>query len=191
MTISIRLFGQLSFEDGEQVLGPRDFGGVKPKQLLELLLRGHGAPVSNTGSPTASGASACRRTSRRHSRRTCRCCGARSVPRPRARRHRAGAYRLALDQVELDVDAFDELLERAQPRARAMRARSSRTRSRWRRAARRSPMSRMPTGLPLFAVTTTGRCWRCWSRRPSRRSRPSTPMRARQSDAALRPRLLP
>ena len=46
MTISIRLFGQLSFEDGEQVLGPRDFGGVKPKQLLELLLCGHGAPVS-------------------------------------------------------------------------------------------------------------------------------------------------
>jgi len=114
MTISIRLFGQLSFEDGEQVLGPRDFGGVKPKQLLELLLCGHGAPVSkdrladglwgerlpqNVEATLETYVSVLRRSLGTRGRELV-------VTEPRA-------YRFALDQVELDVDAFDELLERA------------------------------------------------------------------------------
>src|SRR5262245_45797860 len=39
----IRLFGTLEIEDGGRVLGPRDLGGTRPKQVLELLLaaRGH------------------------------------------------------------------------------------------------------------------------------------------------------
>ena len=114
MTISIRLFGQLSFEVGEQVLGPRGFGGVKPKQLLELLLCGHGAPVSkdrladglwgerlpqNVEATLETYVSVLRRSLGTRGRELV-------VTEPRA-------YRFALDQVELDVDAFDELLERA------------------------------------------------------------------------------
>ncbi|GMQ85244.1 MAG: hypothetical protein BMS9Abin07_0810 [Acidimicrobiia bacterium] len=41
----IRLFGPLSVTIGERHLGPRDFDGVKPKQLLEILLIGRGNPV--------------------------------------------------------------------------------------------------------------------------------------------------
>lgn len=41
----IRLFGPLSVTIGERRLGPRDFDGVKPKQLLEILLIGRGNPV--------------------------------------------------------------------------------------------------------------------------------------------------
>ena len=43
----IRLFGSLSIDDGERRLGPADLGGVRPKQVLEILLaaRGHRVPV--------------------------------------------------------------------------------------------------------------------------------------------------
>ena len=41
----IRLFGPLSVTIGDRSLGPRDFGGVKPKQLFEILLIGRGSPV--------------------------------------------------------------------------------------------------------------------------------------------------
>jgi len=114
MTISIRLFGPFSFEDGEQVLGPRDFGGVKPKQLLELLLCGHGAPVSKDrladglwGERLPRNVEATLETYVSVLRRSL---GARGrelvVTEPRA-------YRFALDQVELDVDEFDALIDRA------------------------------------------------------------------------------
>src|SRR3954447_9561786 len=114
MTISIRLFGRLSVEHGEQVLGPRDFGGVKPKQLLELLLLGHGLPVSkdrlaeglwgerlprNVEATLETYVSVLRRSLGDRKRELV-------VTEPRA-------YRFALDQVELDTDEFDELLERA------------------------------------------------------------------------------
>src|SRR5512147_2276368 len=43
----IRLFGTLSIEEGGRTIGPRDLGGVRPKQVLEILLaaRGHRVPV--------------------------------------------------------------------------------------------------------------------------------------------------
>jgi DNA-binding response OmpR family regulator len=44
-TVRVRLFGPLSVTIGDRSLGPRDFGGVKPKQLLEILLIGRGSPV--------------------------------------------------------------------------------------------------------------------------------------------------
>ena len=46
MTVAVRLFGQLSYDDGTRELGPRDFGGVKPKQLFVLLLCTPGDQVS-------------------------------------------------------------------------------------------------------------------------------------------------
>ena len=43
----IRLFGPLAIEHGARTLGPRDLGGARPKQVLEILLaaRGHRVPV--------------------------------------------------------------------------------------------------------------------------------------------------
>src|SRR5271167_3424429 len=36
--VSVRLFGPLAVDVAGASLGPRDFGGVKPKQVLEVLL---------------------------------------------------------------------------------------------------------------------------------------------------------
>lgn len=44
--IDIRLFGPLCLSGGTVRLGPRDFGGVKPKQILEILLLNRGRPVA-------------------------------------------------------------------------------------------------------------------------------------------------
>lgn len=41
----IAIFGAISVEIGDRTLGPKDFGGVKPKQLFEILLIGRGNPV--------------------------------------------------------------------------------------------------------------------------------------------------
>jgi hypothetical protein len=54
----IHLFGSLLLELGERRLGPRDFGGVKPKQVLEILLAARGRPVPKDRlAPTSSGVS--------------------------------------------------------------------------------------------------------------------------------------
>jgi DNA-binding SARP family transcriptional activator len=44
--VTVALFGDIQVTDGERRLGPRDFGGVKPKQVLEVLLSARGRPVS-------------------------------------------------------------------------------------------------------------------------------------------------
>ena len=114
MTVSVRLFGQLSFDDGTRELGPRDFGGVKPKQLFELLLCEHGRPVSkdrladglwgerlprNVEATLETYVSVLRRSLGERGRELV-------VTEPRA-------YRLAIDLVKLDVLEFDALLDRA------------------------------------------------------------------------------
>ena len=45
-TVYVRMFGSLCIELGDVVLGPRDLGGVKPKQLFEILLLARGTHVS-------------------------------------------------------------------------------------------------------------------------------------------------
>ncbi len=47
-TIHIRTFGALSIVSDQGSLGPRDLGGVKPKQVFELLLLAKGRPVSKS-----------------------------------------------------------------------------------------------------------------------------------------------
>jgi DNA-binding SARP family transcriptional activator len=114
MTIAVRLFGQLSFDDGTRELGPRDFGGVKPKQIFEQLLCEHGRPVSkdrladglwgerlprNVEATLETYVSVLRRSLGERGRDLI-------VTEPRA-------YRLAIELVELDVLEFDALLDRA------------------------------------------------------------------------------
>jgi DNA-binding SARP family transcriptional activator len=42
----VRLFGALEVESGQRVFGPRDFEGIKPKQMFELLVLARGGLVS-------------------------------------------------------------------------------------------------------------------------------------------------
>src|SRR5882757_324230 len=43
--IDIQIFGPLAVGAGGRWIGPRDFGGVKPKQVLEILLAARRQPV--------------------------------------------------------------------------------------------------------------------------------------------------
>ena len=43
--LTIRLFGPIAVQHGERTLGPRDFGGSRPKQVLEILLAARGGWV--------------------------------------------------------------------------------------------------------------------------------------------------
>lgn len=43
--VAVRLFGPLTLDVNGGRLGPRDFGGVKPKQVLEVLLVRRGRAV--------------------------------------------------------------------------------------------------------------------------------------------------
>ncbi len=113
----IRLFGALAIDDGPRTLGPGDLGGARPKQVLEILLaaRGHRVPTERIAEllwgerrPKDVGASVHTFVSvlRRHL----------ADDRHRARRlvvTEAEAYRSAADLVELDLDRFGELIERA------------------------------------------------------------------------------
>jgi DNA-binding SARP family transcriptional activator len=115
--VIVRLFGALEIVDGDRVLGPRDLGGARPKQVLEILLaaRGHHVPTDRlaellwgTGRPEDVNGSIQTFISvlRRHL----------VTDRELARRivvTEAEAYRIATDTIQLDLDRFDELLERS------------------------------------------------------------------------------
>ena len=105
----IRLLGPLSIEEGSRSLGPRDLGGVRPKQVLQILLaaRGHRVPTDRLaelvwGDDRPHNAAGSLQTFvsvlRRH-----------LTP----DRERAEAYRFATELVALDLDCFDKLLERS------------------------------------------------------------------------------
>jgi DNA-binding SARP family transcriptional activator len=113
----VRLFGPLMIDDGTRTLGARDLGGVRPKQVLEILLAARGHRVStdrladqlwgdsrpdNWVGSIQTFISVLRR---------------RLAPeRARARElviTESEAYRFATNLVVLDLDRFDELLERS------------------------------------------------------------------------------
>jgi DNA-binding SARP family transcriptional activator len=113
----IRLFGSLSIDDGACRLGPRDLGGARPKQILEILLaaRGHVVPTDRLAElvwgdqrprNVASSLQTFVSMLRRHL----------AADRERARAlvvTEPEAYRFATELVALDLDRFDELLERS------------------------------------------------------------------------------
>ncbi|HZC75183.1 MAG TPA: BTAD domain-containing putative transcriptional regulator, partial [Gaiellaceae bacterium] len=115
--LAIRLLGPLVIEDGERTLGPRDLGGMRPKQVLEILLmaRGHHVPTDRLAELLWAGerpqdAAGSLQTFVSTLRR-------RLVPdRERARElivTETEAYRVATALVDLDLDRFDELVERS------------------------------------------------------------------------------
>lgn len=113
----IRLFGPLSIESAGHTIGPGELGGVRPKQVLEILLmaRGHRVPTDRIaelvwGSERPQNVPGSLQTFvstlRRHL----------DPDRERARAlvvTESEAYRFATELVSLDLDRFDELLERS------------------------------------------------------------------------------
>jgi DNA-binding SARP family transcriptional activator len=116
--MQISVFGYLSVHDRGRELGPGDFGGRKPKQLLELLLLARGRAVNKevlsealwpTNEPKNVAATldtyVC--VLRQHL----------FTDRLTARRFLVtmpSAYRLVCDHLELDLDRFDALTRRAE-----------------------------------------------------------------------------
>ncbi len=113
----IRLFGPLQIEEGGRTLGPRDLGGTRPKQVLEMLLmeRGRRVPVDRLAErlwpderpgSVAGSLQTFVSVLRRHL----------TADRERARAlvvTEPEAYRMDTGLIELDLDRFDELLERS------------------------------------------------------------------------------
>lgn len=114
---AIRLFGPIAVVSGERSLGPGDFGGARPKQVLEILLaaRGRAVPVDGMaemlwGERLPGNFLASIQTFvsalRRHL----------GVDATFARElvvTERGAYRFATERATIDLDRFDDLLERA------------------------------------------------------------------------------
>ena len=115
--LNIDLLGAIDVRGGSARLGARDFGGVKPKQVLEILLLARGRPVpkdrladmlwgealpKNVGGALETYVSVLRR---------------RLAPEGR-RGHELvitepDAYRFAVEEIDLDLDRFDRLLIKA------------------------------------------------------------------------------
>jgi DNA-binding SARP family transcriptional activator len=113
----VRLFGPLAIDDGLNTLGAADLGGVRPKQVLEILLAARGHRVSTDrlaellwGETRPDKWAGSIQTFVSVLRRRLTSDG------KRARElviTEAGAYRFATQLVDLDLDRFDELLERS------------------------------------------------------------------------------
>src|SRR6201996_156349 len=114
---AISLFGSIAVRHGDRTLGPRDFGGSRPKQVLEILLAARGALVpvdrmadmlwgeqlpENIAGSVQTFVSVLRR----------RLCADAGCARELVVTER-GAYRFAVEHAEIDLDRFDRLLARA------------------------------------------------------------------------------
>jgi DNA-binding SARP family transcriptional activator len=114
--LAVRMLGPLQV-DGARRLGPRDFGGIKPRQLLEILLAARGRAVPKErlaellwGDAQPRDAFATLETYVSGLRRRL---GQTAASSDGLVVTETGAYRFAVDRVELDLDRFDELLDRA------------------------------------------------------------------------------
>jgi DNA-binding SARP family transcriptional activator len=127
--LRVHLFGSIRVEDGERALGVRDFGGVKPKQILEILLvaRGRSVPKDRLADmlwgeslPRNVAGALDTYVSLVRGR-----LGGRGDPR---RGHRLivtepEAYRFRAEEINLDLDGMDELVRRADAASGAERRR--------------------------------------------------------------------
>lgn len=117
--MEISAFGPLLVRDGERVLGPRDLGGVKPRQVLELLLLARGHLVCTDMIATALWPEGEEPRNVVATLNTYVCVLRHGMFDDQAQARRVivtepGAYRLALEEVSLDLDRFDDLLLRAE-----------------------------------------------------------------------------
>lgn len=113
----VRLFGPLEIHDGTRRLGPRDLGGTRPKQVLEILIAagGHRVPTDRLiellwGENLPQNAAGSVQTFVSVLRRRL------TSDRELARRlviTETEAYRFATDLIDVDLDRFDELVERS------------------------------------------------------------------------------
>jgi DNA-binding SARP family transcriptional activator len=116
-TLAVQLFGPLVVANGERRLGPGDFSGVKPKQVLEILLAARGRRVpkdrlaemlwsrdlpQNVTAALATYVSVMRRA-----------LAATGRPGRDLVVTETEAYRFAVENAEVDLDRFDRILERA------------------------------------------------------------------------------
>ena len=125
--MEISMFGPLQVREGDRVLGPRDLGGVKPRQVLELLLlaRAHGVHRRDRDGALAGGGEPRNVVATLN---TYVCVLRHSMFDDQAHARRVivtgpGAYRLALEEVDLDLDRFDDLLLQAERAPRQERIR--------------------------------------------------------------------
>src|SRR3954469_15269625 len=115
--VAISLFGPLAIREGTRSLGDRDLGGARPKQVLEILLAARGRRVPSDrladllwGEHLPKHAAAALQTFVSVLRRRL------SPDRRRTRElvvTEPEAYRFAVELVDLDLDRFDELLDRS------------------------------------------------------------------------------
>jgi DNA-binding SARP family transcriptional activator len=114
---SIRMLGPIRVDHGTRTLGPRDFGGIKPKQIFEILLAARGRAVFKDqladwlwGEDLPQNVSGALETHvsvlRRNLEPGCKRESSLIVT-------QSGGYRLAVERAEVDIDAFDDLLARA------------------------------------------------------------------------------
>jgi len=120
------MFGPLKVSDGDRILGPRDLGGVKPRQVLEMLLLARGHLVSTDVIATALWAEGEEPRNVAATLNTYVCVLRHSIFTDQSRARRVimtgpGSYRIALDEVSVDLDRFDELVLRAERAPRAVR----------------------------------------------------------------------
>jgi DNA-binding SARP family transcriptional activator len=116
-TFAVQLFGPLVVANRGRRLGPRDFSGVKPKQVLEILLAARGRRVpkdrlaellwseelpQNVAATLATYVSVMRRALEATGR-----------PGHDLVVTETEAYRFATENAEVDLDRFDQLLEQA------------------------------------------------------------------------------
>jgi DNA-binding SARP family transcriptional activator len=113
LMIPVRMFGSLAVCAGGMWLGPRDFGGVKPKQLLEMLLLERGRVVTKDqlaeglwGEELPERVAATVETYVSLVRRHVGDGGRLVVTKP-------GGYRLVTEVASLDLDAFDRHVQGA------------------------------------------------------------------------------
>lgn len=115
--MAVRAFGALSISDGAINRGPRDLGGPRPKQVLEILVaaRGRLVPTERIAHllwgddlpENPSGAIQTFVSTLRRNLTTDRALARRLIVTERE------AYRFATELVDLDLDRFDDLLERS------------------------------------------------------------------------------
>jgi pimeloyl-ACP methyl ester carboxylesterase/DNA-binding SARP family transcriptional activator len=109
--------GPLHVEIDGRVLGPRDFGGRKPKQVLEVLLVHQGQPVPKERIAELVWGDSQPRDPTRTLEAYVSQIRARLSPDPgvarRLLRSEPGAYRMALADAEVDLRRFDDLVARA------------------------------------------------------------------------------